>query len=82
MGVAIVCVIAGVLGIIGAGVGNRIAGGVLLIIAAVMPLAVAFGIFGVGFVLMLVAGILGLSSASKVEERRTEVHEETAPSPL
>jgi hypothetical protein len=69
MGIAIIGVIAGVLGIIGAGIGNRIAGGVLLIIGAVMSLAVAFGVFGIGFILMLVGGILGLASTQRAEER-------------
>lgn len=81
LGIAIIGVIAGILGIIGAGVSNRTAGGVLLIIGAIMSLTVAFGIFGIGFILMLVGGILGLAGGPKREERTTTVTREQTPPP-
>jgi hypothetical protein len=79
MGMAIIGIIAGILGIIGAGTRHRVGGGVLLIIGAIMSLAVAFGIFGIGFILMFVGGILGLASSQRIEERRPLPREEVPP---
>ncbi|MCY0859236.1 MAG: hypothetical protein OWQ54_02270 [Sulfolobaceae archaeon] len=56
--------IPGVMGLIGALINDKIASGVLLIIASFLSLPVFFGAFGIGFVLMLVGGILALTSKS------------------
>ncbi|QKR01114.1 hypothetical protein GWK48_10230 [Metallosphaera tengchongensis] len=50
-----------VMGIIGSLIGDRVAGGVLLILAALFSLPLFFGFFGISFVLLLVGGILALS---------------------
>lgn len=53
-----------VLGLIGSLINDRQIGGILLLIAAVLSLPVFFGLFGISFVLLLIAGILALSKRS------------------
>ncbi|MEM0272300.1 MAG: hypothetical protein QW514_07155 [Thermoprotei archaeon] len=48
------------LGLAGSVVPDRVVGGVLLIIASILSLPVFFGVFGVSFVLLLLAGIMAL----------------------
>lgn len=85
-GFAIIGIVAGILGIVGSRVGNKVAAGVLMIVGAVLSLPIVLGAFGVGFILMLIGGILALASkAEPVEryERRTETTQQptTAPPP-
>lgn len=54
-------IIPGALGLVGALINNRVASGILLILASFMSLPVFFGAFGIGFVLMLIGGILALT---------------------
>ena len=55
-------------GVIGSRVSNRRAGGTLLIIGAVLSLTVGLGAFIVGFVMMLVGGVLGLTFSQEQHE--------------
>jgi len=48
------------LGLIGSFITERIAAGVLLILASIFSLPIIFGFYGIAFVLLLVAGILAL----------------------
>jgi hypothetical protein len=50
-----------VLGLIGSIIGDRKVAGVLLLLASVFSLPMFFGVFGVSFVLLLIAGILALT---------------------
>ncbi|AWR98224.1 hypothetical protein DFR86_03975 [Acidianus sulfidivorans JP7] len=51
-----------ILGLIGSLINNRDASGILLIVASFVSLPVMFGFFGISFILLLVAGILALTS--------------------
>lgn len=48
------------LGLVGALINDRVASGILLILSSFMSLSVFFEAFGIGFVLMLIGGILTL----------------------
>jgi len=48
------------LGLIGSFITERIAAGVLLILASIFSLPIIFGFYGIAFTLLLVAGILAL----------------------
>ncbi len=50
-----------VLGLVGSIIKDRKVAGVLLILASVFSLPIFFGVFGVSFVLLLIAGILALT---------------------
>ncbi|AWR98434.1 hypothetical protein [Metallosphaera hakonensis] len=50
-----------VLGIVGSLIADRTAAGVLLVISAIFSLPMLFGVFGISFVLLLIAGVLALS---------------------
>ncbi|MHB8568478.1 MAG: hypothetical protein ACYC7D_11365 [Nitrososphaerales archaeon] len=62
IGFTIIGIVAGILGIAGSTVANRQAAGILLIIGAIISLPVFFGAFGIGFILMLIGGIIALTS--------------------
>lgn len=64
VGFTILGIIAGALGIVGSVISNRLVAGILLIIGAILSLPVFMGGFGIGFLFMLVAGILALVNAS------------------
>ncbi|MEM1599701.1 MAG: hypothetical protein QXW51_02625 [Sulfolobaceae archaeon] len=49
------------LGIIGSFITDKIIAGILLIIASIFSLPIFFGIFGISFILLLIAGILALA---------------------
>lgn len=53
-----------VLGLIGSLINDRQIGGILLLVAAVLSLPVFFGLFGISFVLLLIAGLLALLKRS------------------
>jgi len=48
------------LGLIGSFITERIAAGVLLILASIFSLPIIFGFYGIAFIFLLVAGILAL----------------------
>ncbi|MFP3230003.1 MAG: hypothetical protein RXS19_02090 [Caldisphaera sp.] len=45
---------------IGISINDRIASGILLILSAFISIPIAFGAFGIGFILLLLSGILAL----------------------
>jgi len=48
------------LGLVGSFITERIAAGILLILASIFSLPIIFGFYGISFVLLLIAGILAL----------------------
>lgn len=50
-----------VLGIVGSVVADRVAAGILLILAGILSLPIFFGFFGISFILLIIAGALALS---------------------
>ncbi len=64
VGFTILGIIAGALGIMGSVISSRLVAGILLIIGAILSLPVFMGGFGIGFLFILVAGILALVNAS------------------
>ncbi|WP_009988384.1 hypothetical protein [Saccharolobus solfataricus] len=57
----IVSVVPVVLGLIGSFITDKIAAGILLILASLSSLIILFGFYGISFVLLLIAGILALT---------------------
>ena len=51
-----------ILGLVGSLINDKQIGGILLIVVAVLSLPVFFGFFGVSFALLLIAGILALTT--------------------
>ncbi|MEM0374012.1 MAG: hypothetical protein QXL33_07805 [Sulfolobaceae archaeon] len=57
----IVSVVPIILGLVGSFISDKIAAGILLILASLSSLIILFGFYGISFVLLLVSGILALT---------------------
>ncbi|PMP60210.1 MAG: hypothetical protein C0201_03305 [Caldisphaera sp.] len=62
----IIGIIAGIIGIIGASLNDNVASGILFIIASFISITMFFGGFGIGFILLLIGGILALLSPKRL----------------